>query len=35
MGMHGQAHIAVVPYSIMDGKPKEDISHGEVARGNS
>lgn len=35
MGMHGQAHITVVPYSITDGEPTKDLAHGEVARGNS
>ena len=35
MGTHGQAHVVVVPFSIMNDEPTEDFSHGEVARGNS
>ena len=35
MGTHGQAHTTMVPYSIMNGEPTKDFSHGKDVRGNS
>jgi len=35
MGRHAQARVAMVPYSIMNGKPTDDFAHGKVSRGNS
>ena len=32
MGTHGQDHVVVVSYSIMDGQPTKDLTNGKVAR---
>ena len=33
--MEAKTRVAMVPYSVMDGKPTEDFSHGKIARGDS
>ena len=33
MGVHGEAHTAMVSYSIEDGESTEGLAHGKTARG--
>jgi len=32
MGVHGEAYVAMVSYSAMNGKPEADITYGDIAR---
>jgi len=35
VGTHGQAHAAMVPYSITDGQPTKDLTNGKLERHDS
>ena len=34
MGVHGQAHVAMVSYSIVNGEPAKDPTDGNIAGNN-